>query len=85
MKTSTVPLPPELKHLSDEETRPRHIGSSDVARLLEFWGFASNGLQHLKKLVGCGALTPRRIEHQRNLRFCVGALMEYYHKAIGET
>lgn len=54
------------------------IGSADVARLLEFWGFTSNGVQHLKKLVTCGALTPRRIDHQRNLRFCVEALMKYH-------
>lgn len=65
----TIPLPPTLKHLAREETRPVHLASGEVAHLLEHWGMTRNGETHLRKLAACGVLHAKRFSHQRSLRF----------------
>lgn len=78
------PLPPKLKHLSRIEHRPIHLCASQVALLLEFWGFTINGAEHVKKLARCGVLKPVRLTHQRGLRFLTGQVLAVWETEKGE-
>jgi hypothetical protein len=69
-----IPLPNHLRHLTGPEP-PQLIGTTDVAQLFEFWGFARSGRDYLRKLEHSGTLTCVPVPLQKHKRWQTVAVL----------
>lgn len=71
------PLPEPLKHLSKPDA-PKHIKTTQVAVLVEFWGFTQSGRDFVRKLERCGVLKPKTLKHQRHKFWSTEAVLNVW-------
>lgn len=82
MNKTPVKIPLKLAHFADPKTRPIHISSGDVEKLLRYWGFSkgkSVGQAGVNKLVKCGTIEPVKQNFTKNRLFDTERILKLYH------
>jgi len=78
-QSPSIPVPSDLRHLVGAEP-PEMIGTYEVGRLLEHWGFSRDGRAAVRKLVDCGVLTKIVLKTFAGWRFKTSEVMALYGK-----
>jgi len=76
---SLIPVPHDLRHLVGTDA-PEMIGTHEVARLLEHWGFARDGRGGVRKLVGGQVLHLVKLRNFTGWRFSRVEVLALYTK-----
>jgi len=81
-KPMKIPFPSDLRRFGEVDG-PRMMGTGELVRLLEFWGFTRCGRSFLKKMEACEVLRPVHLRHQRVKRWRTLDVLRFYQGEVG--